>query len=364
MKFNISFSNLPFRPEKDQVIYVENVFHKDINDMIVQNYNIISDFFRCQNKEFVYLPYLTSRESVSDMLIYYAPYIQNVYDEIAPASNDYLLKFMTHPENRNMFGPSLLYGGETESDCVVYQGIEVNSDVYSFLQNFRDYVDDVRYSFDIVGETEPLYQKVGRPEEPEIRFSIRPGGSGIPSRDLLKEALKKKSNEEFEECNNMLKELERIVSALEVKGISRAVIQQYIHEEEKLSRMVITPDYRILLPDYNNIEIKMHPLSKAVYFFFLLHPEGVVLKHLPDHSKELYNIYMQLRPKTSSPRLQVTIEELTDPTNNRMNEVLSHIRCAFTSKFDKHLATHYYVNGSKGLEYKIVLPPELIVWDE
>lgn len=364
MKFSISFSNLPFRPEKNQVIYVESVFHKDINDMIEENYIKISDFFRYQNKEFVYLPYMTSRKSVFDMLIYYAPYIQNVYDEIAPVSNDYLLKFMTHPENRDKFGPSLLYGGEAEGNCVVYQGVEVDSDVNSFLQNLRDYVDDVRYSFDIAGETEPLYQKVGRPEEPEVRFSIRPGGSGIPSRDLLKEALKKKSNEEFEECNNMLKELERIVSALEVKGISRAVIQQYIHEEEKLSRMVITPDYHILLPDYNNIEINMHPLSKAVYFFFLLHPEGVILKHLPDYSKELYNIYMQLRPKTHPLRLKVTIEELTDPLNNRMNEILSHIRYAFTCKFDKRLAANYYVNGSKGMEYKITLNPELIDWEE
>ena len=30
-------------------------------------------------------------------------------------------------------------------------------------------------------------------------------------------------------------------------------------------RLVITKDYRIVLPDYNNMEIKMEPLVKAVY---------------------------------------------------------------------------------------------------
>jgi hypothetical protein len=39
------------------------------------------------------------------------------------------------------------------------------------------------------------------------------------------------------------------------------------------------------------MEIKMEPLTKAVYLLFLNHPEGILFKHLPDYRQELANIY-------------------------------------------------------------------------
>ena len=60
--------------------------------------------------------------------------------------------------------------------------------------------------------------------------------------------------------------------------------------------MVITKDYKIILPHYNNMEIKMEPLAKAVYLLFLNHPKGILFKNLPDYRKELTKIYAKLRP--------------------------------------------------------------------
>ena len=72
---------------------------------------------------------------------------------------------------------------------------------------------------------------------------------------------------------------ERIVK-LRQRGIAESILEQLIHSDDRLSRIVITKDYRIVLPDYQNMEIKMEPIVKAVYLLFLKHPEGIYLQML------------------------------------------------------------------------------------
>ena len=49
-----------------------------------------------------------------------------------------------------------------------------------------------------------------------------------------------------------------------------------------LSRLVITSDFRFLLPDYQK-EVNISPIHKALYMLFLDHPEGIEFKHLRDY---------------------------------------------------------------------------------
>jgi hypothetical protein len=128
--------------------------------------------------------------------------------------------------------------------------------------------------------------------------------------------------------------------------------------------MVITKDYRILLPDYNDMEIKMEPLVKAVYLLFLKHPEGILFKHLPDYRQELTEIYVKLKPNGLNDRALQSIEDVTNPLLNSINEKCARIRGAFLSQFDDHMAKHYYIDGLRGEAKKIALPRDLIVWEE
>ena len=131
----------------------------------------------------------------------------------------------------------------------------------------------------------------------------------------------------------------------------------------KLSRLVITKDYRVLLPDYNDMEIKMEPLVKAVYLLFLKHPEGILFKHLPDYREELTRIYVKLKPMGMSERVIQSIEDVTNPLLNSINEKCARIRGAFVGQFDDHLARHYYIDGLRGEAKKIALPRDLVVWE-
>ena len=56
MRFSIAFKDLPFEPEKNQVIYVENVFDEVMNNYIKENYALLINTFNGRGLDFVYFP--------------------------------------------------------------------------------------------------------------------------------------------------------------------------------------------------------------------------------------------------------------------------------------------------------------------
>ena len=168
---------------------------------------------------------------------------------------------------------------------------------------------------------------------------------------------------EQDHCSILLDEVKERIAKLRQRGISQYILEQLIHPDDRLSRLVITKDYRLLLPDYNDMEIKMEPLVKAVYLLFLKHPEGIMFKYLPDYRQELAQIYVKLKPYGMSERVVQSIEDVTNPLLNSINEKCARIRGAFVGQFDDHMARHYYIDGLRGEAKKIDLPRNLVVWE-
>jgi len=130
----------------------------------------------------------------------------------------------------------------------------------------------------------------------------------------------------------------------------------------KLSKLTITKDYTLLLSDYNK-EVKLEPILKAVYLLFLNHPEGIAFKCLPDFREELTQIYVKLKPFGMSERVLQSIEDVTNPLLNSINEKCSRVRAAFQPLVDASLVDHYIIIGKSGEEKKITLPRNLVVWE-
>ena len=112
------------------------------------------------------------------------------------------------------------------------------------------------------------------------------------------------------------------------------------------------------------MEIKMEPLNKAVFLLFLKHPEGIIFKYLPDYRKELIKIYADIKPYGINDRVIKSIEDVTNPCLNSINEKCARIRGAFVSQFDDELAKNYYIFGYRGEPKKISLSQEMIDWEE
>ena len=127
-----------------------------------------------------------------------------------------------------------------------------------------------------------------------------------------------------------------------------------------MKKLTITKDYCVLLGDK---EIKMEPIVKAVYLLFLKHPEGLVFKELPDYRKELTGIYAGLKPLGLNDRVIQSIEDVTNPLLNSINEKCSRIKSVFANELDEPMLSKYIVIGKSGEAKKIALPRDIVVWE-
>ena len=171
-------------------------------------------------------------------------------------------------------------------------------------------------------------------------------------------------NEDLEFVSlTLLEDMDVRVQKLRNKGLNEWTFRGLFKTKAQLSRLIITKDYRILLPDYNDIEVKMEPLVKAVYLLFLKHPEGILFKELTDYREELLDIYKKLKPTGLNKKTIQSIDDVTNPLLNSINEKCARIRSAFVKEFDESLAKNYFVTGERGEKKKISLPRDLVVWE-
>ena len=162
--------------------------------------------------------------------------------------------------------------------------------------------------------------------------------------------------------NLLADEINQRIKELRLMGVKDYVIRKLIQlPEPELSPLQITKDYRILLPNYNNMEITMPTLSKVVYFFYLRHPEGLRFKELIDYREELLEIYFRVSNRREIEKMEQSIDELVDSTRNSINEKCSRIRAAFVSRFTDDLAENYYITIGNGNAKRITLDRNLVI---
>lgn len=347
MEFKIAFKNLPFIPKRRQVIYVESSYNEAVNKFIQKNYKSILRDCNFMGLDFCYIPRMKEEFDASSVLSYNAPYAK-VKTNPTEIGSDFLLNFMLHPENKSKVPPSLLYIEYDENDEederlnedeVVFSGVSITE---------MDICDEgiFNYLLNIIHDNS------------DCQIFYRDGDDNIQC------YIKYNADQFFdEETQKLATEVWEKIRELEKKGFTWYMLQQFIEGKEKLSRLLITRDFRILLPDYNNMEIEMTPLPKAVFILFLRHPEGIVFKCLPDYKEELKEIYLKMKPAGWTSAVEQSIEALTDPFNNSINEKCARIREAFVGNFKEHLAENYFVTGKRGEPKLIKLPRDLVIWD-
>ena len=112
----------------------------------------------------------------------------------------------------------------------------------------------------------------------------------------------------------------------------------------KLSKLVITRDYRFILADYQQ-EVELQPVHKAVYLLFLAHPEGIEFKRLGDYRKELTDYYMQTAKMMDKEKIIEGVVHLVNPLDNAINEKCSRIKKTFLEMMDEYRASYYIISS-------------------
>lgn len=455
----ISFSNLPFIPERGQVIYVESEYNEKINSYIQKNYEHLKCFFAMQGLMFCYLPLLAK-----ETIMYNAPYVtKNVLNETlnnVPSLAQYAVGVDT-------IEPSLVFAiklpmmdeqGNTILQCVpiktkwfmtmgmtfrslisrivaiektLCQRYANDTRVYraeewlkakraeekrriaeaerqcNIVKPNKSYDDAECASYDYgsekdrkkywneavrklmaeednakVAEDAAPYQTTpaqAKQDREGVRYSIPSGPpGGFPGNKHLDayEAFLEKQRREREEIEHQWEQIERkfgveslqlvkeIMQKAELlrnKGVNTMFLHQLIDINQKESRLKITEDFKIFLIDYNNIEIKLTPLYKSLFFLFLRHPEGIVFKELSDYTNELLAIYRKLSPSRDYTLLIESVHRIANPLDNSINEKCARIREAFVSQISETLAEPYCIKGRSGERKRIHLNRSMII---
>ena len=163
-------------------------------------------------------------------------------------------------------------------------------------------------------------------------------------------------------CSILLEEVKEKVRKLKAYGVEEAEIVAAMNEEELIPQLVVTEDYKVVLAGDEPVEVEMEPLVKSVYLLFLSHPEGIVLKYLPDYRKELTALYLMLRPYGLTDRVEKSILDVTNPTQNSINEKCARIRKQFSSLLSPNVARYYAISGKRGEAKKIDLVRANVIW--
>lgn len=163
-----------------------------------------------------------------------------------------------------------------------------------------------------------------------------------------------------------------------LRSIGVSVLEELRIEAAKsrLSRLLITKDYRIILVDYDNKEVEMTPVHKAVYLLFLNHPEGIEFKKLSEYRDELLQYYMSTAKLMDKQTITESVDMLVNPLNNSINEKCSRIKSIFLNMMDQYSANYYIISGhtqkhfagSSKIWYErlknIKLPRELVIRED
>jgi len=333
--------DVPFCPDGRQVIYIESQYNVPLNNYILKEYAKIVATFAKRGYTFIHIPLLMNKVTqYGNNVVKYA-YPQLNDSDILPQDGDFVRQTV---ENILLFvdEPLHLNGG-----LIRYKKTEDNHHFFSYYQfeifeeseiweQFRAYIKMIGDSYD-----GPLYSL------------------GTPEKEI-------KADYDFPiEAEKLMEEIKERIKQLRQTGIGEMIIKSLFKFDDtvKLSRVLITKDYRIFLPDYNNMEITMTPLPKAVYFLYLKHPEGIMFKHLVDYKDELKGIYMQISNREDLKKMLKSIDDIVDSTQNAINEKCSRIREAFIGKFDESLAKNYFIIGERLEPKRITLERQLVVWE-
>lgn len=323
------------------LVYIENEYNEILNSFFERHNNIeLKGGYRV-----IYLPKEIKKLESDDIVSYWAPITERPTIESIKISSKDLLNELYYPEDsKNLHHGLMSCFGHSDK-----YGAEYLHGIYYPLEEGND--------DEILSQIRSIVQEI---------INLYSGGLGctIERPSLDEERTDDFADEQFQwEISNLIEEVKERIEKLEQHGISRKLLMKMIPERPKLSRLVVTKDMRIMLPDYNNMEIKMEPINKAVFLLFLRHPEGIVFKCLPDYRKELMEIYQKIKPLGLTDRVLQSIEDVTNPLLNSINEKCARIRGAFISQFDEDMAQHYYIYGKRGEAKMITLPRDLVTWE-
>lgn len=320
-----SFSNPTF---DKQVLYIEQEYHEDINLFIRQNLSIIKQLFLQYDLEFIYLPDIIQQSNFKYFIVYNNPNETNFERPISIKNiTGSVTKTILNAAINTIFidintlklpnSPALLMKAEGRNDSHYQYFVAIKFDINA-ISELWDQFNLFAYKLAHKNELPPC----------DCRFYVEPCSARIEYPNDIKE---------------LIDEVKQKIEILQSRGYL-ITLMDTLFSQINLSPVRVDKEGLITLPDYE-LEIKMPPLSRALYILYLLHPKGISFLTLHEHQKLLINIYLTISNRAKYDSLIKSILDLTNPNSNSFHEKCSRIKNSFLIHFNNYIAQNYYISS-------------------
>ncbi|MEN9981858.1 MAG: hypothetical protein RL542_1645 [Bacteroidota bacterium] len=336
--------NEVFNFGKDFVFYFDREESTSSNKFIRDNFITISEQFSLKGRNFYYIPFLI--ENRDDFII---PLLKECFPDFSELSyltiNENLKEsFLDEESFFTDFFQFINYQGDIKRGCLSSNDgftIVEHKDNETLEQFISDYITHLPTHSNNQYRFYSLDKKSVKTLQKET----------IESYDLIKSALEKLRNN-----GELLIVAPKLYKLLEnnLKGI----------KFEDIAPITVTKDFKILISNNENLEIKLSHLTKTIYVFFLIQTEAIDIKDLKNHEKLLLSIYKNVSNQLSLDKMKESIQELVNPENESIYTHISRIKKEIQNHFEPHVAHQYFINGDKGKPKKINLSKDKISFEQ
>jgi hypothetical protein len=359
-----------FSMPSDCVVYFEKENDITLNTYIRNNYVELIRMFTANGFKFIYAPFLTNAVSDVDKLIdYYFPQL-SYYELPQKVKSDYEefmfskginkglsdlssafpdLKYTTLPYDYNTILEFIGYKGNYKSGFTFFNSVIGVSDAFYDKNNDGDFSSFFKEFEDSLAE-----------------INNEEGDAMIASTPPLVDLTEKLDEDAAQIVNDLKEKLAALTDSGQLLFIVPILKDLLDKQAEKIdfksiSKIKIDKQNKILLP-YFKKEVELSHLTKSVYFLFLKHPEGINLKKLDSHKKELLTIYTSVSNQLDYDKMLRSIEDVVNLETKSIYTHLSRIKSAFYKIMDATHANHYIISGNGQENRKVLFNPNAIDW--
>ena len=342
----------PYTFDRDTYLYLENISNESVSQCVERNLDKINKVFSEYGFRFIYLPNWKPDSScihLANIPKEREVQIKCFLDRINTVEYTHLLCNALHIDKEeidsgNFHFACYLYDDhiyrtkllQTRFTHFSMQGV-TDDTIEEFCRNYCDMIVDSRNRPHGCYFSVPAKRRLSGWDSLEEH--------GVPCENYADYTFPEDMKDIAE---NVKKEIEQLKEGGYFELLLHTLGDETINElrnvklNPSLSKIEITADYKIMLSDYGK-EVKMTPLQKTLYIFYLRHPEGVAFKMLSAYYDELLAIYKVLSNREDLEKQQHSIRRLVDATDNAINEKCSRIKEAFLKVVDDFIAQNYYL---------------------
>ena len=108
----------------------------------------------------------------------------------------------------------------------------------------------------------------------------------------------------------------------------------------------------LVSPDDTSIKVRLNPVERTLYAFFMAHPEGIDAKDLWSHYDELLSIYRSQSVEDES-RLEDAVDALCDDSRAAFHTNISRIKRKIVDAIGETTGKYYTIYRHKDGLYRI-----------